>query len=315
VAFDVLPGNTADVAALGMTIARFRERFRIRSAVVVADRGMLGQATLAQLRDPASAAFDYILGCPLRRERTVAEVVLARPGRYQRVTDNLEVKEVGIGGRRYVVCRNPIAAEQDAADREALLTKLRQTLARDGPKAVVGNRGYARFLRIAKGGVTLNEAAIAREARLDGKFVLTTSTALPTAEVAKAYKSLWRVERAFRTLKSTLDVRPIFHQRDDSAIGHITGCFLALRLEVDLQQRLDARALAAPWPDLMRDLARLQAVILDLDGIRYRLRTDCLGHAAKAFQAAGVAIPSAVTALGPTPDLEAPPVAHAAPLL
>ena len=67
------------------------------------------------------------------------------------------------------------------------------------------------------------------------------------------------------------------------------------------------KGLAAPWPDLMRDLARLQAVIVDLDGTRYQLRTDCLGHAAKAFQAAGVAIPTAVTALGPSPDLEMPP--------
>src|SRR5687768_4272126 len=266
VAWEVLPGNTADTAALSLTIARFRERFRIRRAVVVADRGMLGQATLAQLRDHVTAPFDYILGCPLRRERAVAEEVLGRPGRYQQVADNLEVKEVRLGERRYIVCRNPIEAKQDAADRAALLTKLRQTLEHDGPKAVVGNRGYARFLRIAKGSVTLNEAAIAREARLDGKFVLTTSTELPAAEVAKAYKSLWRVERAFRTLKSTLDVRPIFHQRDDSVIGHITGCFLALRLEVDLQCRLDAQSLAVSWPDLMRDLGRLQAVIVDLDG-------------------------------------------------
>jgi hypothetical protein len=145
--------------------------------------------------------------------------------------------------------------------------------------------------------------------------VLTTSTDLPAAEVAKAYKSLWRVERAFRTLKSTLDVRPVFHQRDDSVIGHITGCFLALRLEVNLQRRLDAEGLAVPWPDLMRDLARLQAVIVELDGIRYRLRTDCLGHAAKAFQAAGVAIPTAVTALGPIPETEPPPADPAAALL
>ena len=316
VAFDVLPGNTADVEALSLTIARFRTRFRIRRAVVVADRGMFARNTLAQLRDHASAPFDYILGCPLRRARAVAKEVLARPGRYQEVADNLEVKEVRLGERRYVICRNPIEAKQDAADREALLAKLRQTLEHEGPKAVVGNRGFARFLKVAKDSVTLDEAALAREARLDGKFVLTTSTALPAAAVAKAYKSLWRVERAFRTLKSTLDVRPIFHQRDDSVIGHIVGCFLALRLEVDLQRRLDARGLAAPWPELMRDLARLQAVIVDLDGTRYRLRTDCLGHAAKACQAAGVAVPTAVTPLGPVPDLDAPPedpaaVAHA----
>ena len=113
VAFDVLPGNTADVAALSLTIARFRERFRIRRAVVVADRGMLGKATLAELRDHVTAPFDYILGCPLRRERAVAEEVLARPGRYQAVADNLEVKEVRLGERRYMVCRNPIEAKQE----------------------------------------------------------------------------------------------------------------------------------------------------------------------------------------------------------
>src|SRR5918994_1788026 len=292
--------------------SRDRERFRIRRAVVVADRGMLGKGTLAELRAHAEAPFDYILGCPLRRERAVALEVLARPGRYHTVADNLEVKEVRLGERRYVVCRNPIEARPEAPHRYALLAKLRQTLERDGPKAVVGNRGYARFLRIAKGSVTLNETAIARETRLDGKFVLTTSTELPAAEVAKAYKSLWRVERAFRTLKSTLDVRQIFHQRDDSVIGHIVGCFLALRLEVDLQQWLDAKGLTVPWPDLMRDLGQLQAVIIDLHGPPYRLRTHCAGHAAKTFQAAGVAVPTAVTALGPTPDLEPPPANSAA---
>jgi hypothetical protein len=306
VAWDVLPGNTADREALSATIARFRERFRIRRTVVVADRGMIGKATLASLRDHATAPFDYILGCPLRRERAVANEVLARPGRYHTVADNLDVKEVRLGERRYVVCRNPVEAKQDAADREALLAKLRRTLERDGPKAVVGNRGYARYLKIAKGAVALDEAAIEREARLDGKFVLTTSTELSAAEIAKAYKSLWRVERAFRSLKSTLDVRPVFHQRDDSIVGHITGCFLALRLEVDLQRRLDTKQLAAPWPDLMRDLARVQSVTLDLDGTRYRLRTDCVGHAAKAFQAAGVAVPTAVIVLGSTPEADTP---------
>jgi hypothetical protein len=84
----------------------------------------------------------------------------------------------------------------------------------------------------------------------------------------------------------------------------------SLRLEVDLQRRLDAKGLAAPWPDLMRDLARLQAVIVDLDGTRYRLRTDCQGHAAKAFQAAGVAIPTAVIALGPIQTRKPPQPPH-----
>jgi hypothetical protein len=300
VAFEVLPGNVADAEAPNATIARFRERFCIRRAVVVADRGMLAKATLAVLRDHETAPFDYILGCPLRRERVVAEQVLARAGCYRTVADNLEVEEVCIAERRYVVCRNPIAAREDAAEREA---------------------------------------------RLDGKFVLTTSTELPAAEVAQAYKSLWRVERAFRTLESTLDVRPIFHQPEQQRRLRLRRSRRQQAPEggrqrhacrsmgphhrllpgapprepapgpaqpdpgVDLQRRLDAKGLAVPWPDLIRDLARVHSVLLDVDGTRYRLRTDLEGHAAEAFQATGVAVPQAVTAQGPAP---APPPAEAA---
>ena len=68
-----------------------------------------------------------------------------------------------------------------------------------------------------------------RDTRLDGRFVLRTSTTLRAEEVARAYKSLWRVERAFRETKSTFEVRPIFHHRDDTSVGHIVACFLALR--------------------------------------------------------------------------------------
>ncbi|HJL14132.1 MAG TPA: hypothetical protein RMH99_00680, partial [Sandaracinaceae bacterium LLY-WYZ-13_1] len=114
------------------------------------------------------------------------------------------------------------------------------------------------------------------------------------AEVALAYKSLWRVERTFRETKSTLDVRPIFHQRDDTTIGHIMSCFLALRLEVDLQQRLDDRGTEVSWPNLMRDLTEVRAVELSLDEQRYRLRTELRGSAFGAFQAAGVRPPPTI---------------------
>lgn len=73
------------------------------------------------------------------------------------------------------------------------MTHLETTLARQGPKALLKNKGFARFLTIRKGRFSLNQAAIAADARVDGTFVLHTNTALPTTEVAQAYKSLWRV--------------------------------------------------------------------------------------------------------------------------
>jgi Transposase DDE domain len=157
---------------------------------------------------------------------------------------------------------------------------------------------------------------VERDARLDGKFVLRTTTALSAEDVARAYKGLWRVERAFRETKSTFEVRPIFHHRDDTSLGHIVACFLALRLEVDLQRRLDERQVDTSWPDLMRDLTEVRAVELALDGQRYRLRTDLHGSAYHAFAAAGIRPRAVVTPLGrtaavsppsaPQPDVEVP---------
>jgi hypothetical protein len=299
IAWEIFPGNTADQKALRQVVELLRQRFHIRQVTVVADRGMISRDTITMLTDHQEAPFDYVLGCRMRRQKEVSEEVLARAGRYQPVTDNLEVKEVRVGARRYVVCRNPQEAARDAAAREAILEKLRQTVAKQGPKALVGNKGYARFLKVAKGSVSIDEAAVKRDARLDGKFVLTTNTNLPPAEVAQTYKSLWRVERTFREQKSTLEVRPIYHHRDDTSIGHIVASFLALRLEVDLQQRLDDREAKVSWPDLMRDLGQVHSVLLELDGNRYQLRTDMVGAAHHAFAAAGVRPPSSVTHLGP----------------
>ena len=300
IAWDLLPGSTADKTALVAMIEKLRGRFRIRRAVVVADRGMISQGTIALLEDHAEAPFDFILGCRMRQQKEVSEEVLARAGRYHTVAGNLGVKEVVVEDRRYVVCRNPVEARKDAAARETLLAKLEAALAHS-PKSIIGNKGFARFLNVNKGAVAIDREAVLRDERLDGKFVLRTSTDLAAAEVALAYKSLWRVERAFREIKNTLDVRPIFHHRDDTTVGHIVGCFLALRLEVDLQRRLDAAAVECSWPDLMRDLDEVKAVDVTLDEQRYRLRTDLRGHASAAFAAAGVRPPRVVEHLGPAP--------------
>jgi transposase len=290
IAWDILPGSTADKVAFVAMIDKLRKRFRIGRVVIVADRGMISNKTIELLTGNENAPFNYILGCKMRKQAEVSEEVLARAGRYAKVADNLEVKEVIVDDRRYIVCRNPIEARKDAAARLAILAKLEEALAQS-PKSIVGNTGFKRFLRVHKSAMTIDRDAVERDARLDGKFVLRTDTDLDADEVANQYKSLWRVERAFRESKSTLEVRPVFHHCDGTTIGHIVGCFLALRLEVDLQIRLDQHEIADSWPDVIRDLTEVRAVHVTLDDQQYRLRTELRGCASAVFAAVGIRAP------------------------
>lgn len=297
VAWEVFPGNTMDRKAFVAVVETLRERFCIRRVIVVADAAMIGKDTIAALTDDEEAPFDYILGCRLRGAKEVREEVLCRGGNYHQLAPNLRVKEVWVEDRRYVVCHNPTEERKDKAKRNAIIEKLEEKLARE-PKGLLKSQGAKRFLRTDRDSVTLDRAAIEADARYDGKFVLTTNTELPRDEVATTYKGLWRVERTFREEKCTLATRPIFHQRDETSIGHIVASFLALRLEVHLQRELDKLGAEVSWPELMGDLARVQAVDLDLDGQRWRVRTDLTGSSYAAFRASGVRPPPRVMSLG-----------------
>ena len=175
----------------------------------------------------------------------------------------------------------------------ALQDKLRQ-----GAQGLMGNRGFRRFLKVEKGAVSLNQAAVKAEARFDGKYVLRTNTKLPAAEVAVQYQRLLLVEQFFRAAKSLLDTRPVFHRWDATIQGHVFCSFLALVLLDELKRRLAQRGgVEAKWADIRRDLLALAEVEV-WDGEHwYLLRTALQGTAGKVCQAVGVALPSPVRPL------------------
>jgi transposase len=284
---DMQPGNTADLTAFLPVVDRLRKRFGIRETCWVADRGMISKETIEALE---AQKLHYILGARMRRQKEVSETVLSRAGRSSVVADNLQVKEVMVGKRRYVVCRNPDQALKDRADRDAILRALEAQI-KSGAKTLVGNRGYRKFLAVERGAVSINRRKIREEERYDGLFVLRTNTRLPAAEVALQYKRLLQVERFFRDTKSLLDTRPIFHHFDDTITGHVFVSFLALVLKDELLRRIAAKKMAIEWPDILRDLRAVKAVEVKEGDRTFVLRTALQGCAGKIFQAVGVAPP------------------------
>jgi transposase len=271
-------------------------RFSVGRICVVADRGMISAQSIAALEH---RKLEYVLGV---RERSSAEVrstviddqtpfvPLVVPRVSGELTE-LEAKQVKIGNRRYIVCRNLAEARRDAEQRSAILDGLRAKLAQ-GDKALVGNSGFRRYLKtVSAEHFAVDEARVAEDARFDGLYVLRTNTKLTPLQVMLRYRDLLRVEQLFRQAKAVLATRPIYHSSDMAIRGHVFCSFLALLLVKELEDRLHRHNIAAEWDDILRDLDRLQEIELEQDGKRFLLRTPTTGVAGKLFQAVGVALP------------------------
>jgi len=124
--------------------------------------------------------------------------------------------------------------------------------------------------------------------------VLRTNTTLTPEQVALKYKELWQVEQVFRDMKSVLDTRPIFHQRDETIRGHVFCSFLALVLIKELYRRLEKAGHDFEWADITQDLASLEEITLEDNGRRLAIRSECKGVCGKVFQAVGVAMPPTI---------------------
>jgi hypothetical protein len=261
----VFPGNTVDVS----TVAQVKDDLRgwqLSRCVFVGDAGMVSQDNLRKLSESGGK---YIVCMPMRRGDEVTREVLQRPGRYQSVADNLHVKEVVVGEgerrRRYVVCHNPQEEKRQCAHRRQVLRELEAELASlqdiqgEGHTKRVcqlrASRRYGRYLRLTKGGLLRIDAAKRRaEERLDGKFVVhSNDDSLTPADLALGYKQLQRAEEAWRTLKSGLQLRPVYHWAVHRIHAHVALSVLALLLE-----RVVEQACGDTWRNIRADLNQIK---------------------------------------------------------
>jgi hypothetical protein len=233
------PGNTNDSALIRQVKDDMRD-WTLSRIVWVADRGFTSAKNRRYLR---SGDHHYIIGEKLRSGSAEAAAALSRQGRYQDVAANLRVKEVRIAeDERFLICFNPDGAERDARVRERMLAQLSEMIAgsdtltktkRAELRGVISTKpGLNRYLRVTPGGLLrIDAAAVKTEENLDGKYLLRTSDPRLSAEdIALGYKQLLEVERGWRDLKQIIDLRPVYHRKEERIRAHVILCWLALLL-------------------------------------------------------------------------------------
>ena len=259
-----LPGNTSDMKTVE-TVKNDLLGWKLGRCIWVMDRGMNSEENRLILQ---KAGGHYIIGEKLRDNQEVHKEVLAKRGRFTAIRENLEIKEVIVGDgerrRRFVLVHNPEEARKDKATREKTLKKIDEALKSIGEQegkchkksvcALRSHRTMGKYLRQLKTGeIKIDKGKIKEEAHLDGKYIISTSDdTLSPEDVALGYKQLMEVERAFRTLKATLDLRPVYHRKDERIQAHVFLCFLALLLV-----RIAERKTNMTWDRIKAQMERL----------------------------------------------------------
>jgi hypothetical protein len=263
IAIEVFEGNTGDPSTVGKQIAKLRKRFGLDRVVMVGDRGMITQARIEADLKPVGIDWITALKAPAI-QRLAAENGPLQLSLFD-ARDLAEIESPDFPGERLVVCKNHVLAEERQRKRNELLDATERDLRKiqdriqsrrkplRGPEAIglavgkiIGRHKVAKHFDITITDDSLsferNHAAIAKEGALDGFYVLRTSVpadAINTAGTVRAYKSLARVERAFRSIKSIdLEIRPIYHWASPRVRAHVLLCMLAFHVEWHMRQAL-----------------------------------------------------------------------------
>ena len=259
----VLPGNQNDAKCVDQ-VQKDLNNWKLGNVVWAMDRGMTSEENRRNLQ---RAGGHYILGEKLRGIN-INQEALNRGGRFKVIKKNLHIKEVyageGSGKRRFIIAYNPEQAEHDKHIRERNLERINTELEALGnysgktllkaKYALLAHRSMGRYIKELKSGkLKVDKARVKQEEKLDGKYLLSTSDmSLSAEDVALGYKQLMEVERAFRTLKTTLLLRPVNHTKDERIRSHVLICWLALLLVRIAEVETDMT-----WPRVRVEMERL----------------------------------------------------------
>ena len=300
------PGNTADSALIRQVKDDMRD-WSLSKVIWVADRGFTSAANRRYLRKGGGC---YIIGEKLRSGSAEAEAALSRQGRYKDVAGNLKVKEVKIADdERFVICFNPEAAERDAAVRTRMIAQLEEAIKdsdqlskdkRAELRGVISTKpGLNRYLRVTPGGLLRTDAAKAKaEENLDGKYLLRTADPKLSAEdIAVGYKQLLEVERGWRDMKQVIDLRPVYHRKEERIRAHVLLCWLALLLA-----RIAENACGGTWPELRRELDKIHVGTFAGPAGTFRQRTEITKAQRDIFRALKIDLPPRIYQLNPAAE-------------
>lgn len=297
VGYELFSGNTFEGKTLEKALDKIEKRFGIRKVIIVADKGINSRLNLQQI---ANKGYGYIVASRIKNlkqevhaqifDNTDYQSLEGKNGFRYKVVDYNNVfkaeEKIVTLQEKLVITYSETRAEKDRRDRERLLEKAKFLLSNKSLIKSGNKRGGKKYLKeIGNTNWTLDEGALAKDERFDGYYAIQTSERdISVEKILSSYHSLWKIEESFRIMKSTLEVRPIFHWTENRIMGHFVVCFLAFLLERTMEIELRKAGVDAS-PQAIRDaLNAMQFTETKCGREKYFLNTQITDVGAKILE-------------------------------
>jgi transposase len=315
VGYELFPGHTFDGNTLEAALDHLERRLGIQRVIIVADRGINSKLNLKRIRDKG---YHYIVASRLKSmpkhqlQQALSDAgfctITDREGnlfRYKSLDycNRFKADRVYELPEQLIITYCAKRAKKDQIDRQRLIRKAKLLLANKGKIKSSAKRGGKRYVK-ETGNVdwTLDEEAITRDESFDGYYALQTSvTELSPRDILNIYSDLWKIEESFRVMKSTLEVRPVFHWTEPRIKGHFVLCFLAFLLERTLEFKLSEAGLDSSPEQIREALNSLNFVQVKVKKKRFLIKTKALALAHDIWRLLRLKPPKNVT---PTEEME-----------
>ena len=281
IAHYIFKGNTADKKTLKQTLADLKKRFKLRNLVFVADRGIISADNLEEME---REGYDYIIATKRRSEKLVKKL-MTKPIEGGEV---ICVKEVyREGNKRYILCLNKEVRKIELIKLKDLRKELERFLAENRDERDLRIKAYKRFGRAIRfidfENRKINEEMWRYERGIAGRYLLLTTTEMEAREVLERYKELKEVENFFRDLKHVVDVRPIYHRKDERIKAHVFVCVLSLLIKKLIEKVTNSEAI--------KELGRIKVSEIQGEDKSFYFITKLTKEQKAIFEALGVELP------------------------
>lgn len=291
IAHNAYAGNTNDVRCFEQLVSKFHKDHGVKKVTFVTDRGMISHKNLELLE---SKHYGYVMGFRMRTIKKDERSELLCKANLTEIKETLQYKNVEYKGRRLVVYYNPERAVLEAKKREEIIDRLKEKIKTGKLESIIESKDYKRFLKIEGKAPILDQEKVDADAIYDGIFVITTNTNRSASEVIDSYRSLWQCEFSFRTLKSELNMGPIYHFKERRIVSHIFICFLALICRIMMTKKIKKKDKDASFSSVMADVKRLFAMKIKIKSSEVVTRTELNDGTKLAIKSLEMAFPKKV---------------------